>query len=43
MPDKFIMDRTGHTDRGSLLTYERPDVFNKQAVSFVGGFDDKST
>ena len=26
VPEKLIMARTGHRDRRSLLTYQRPDV-----------------
>ena len=33
VPEKLIMGRTGHRDRRSLLTYQRPDVSTKQAVS----------
>ncbi|CAB3984920.1 Zinc finger MYM-type 3 [Paramuricea clavata] len=33
VPEKLMMARTGHRDRRSLLTYQRPGVSAKQAVS----------
>ena len=33
VPEKFVMERTGHRDVRSLQGYERPDIKTKVAVS----------
>jgi hypothetical protein len=33
VPEKFVMERTGHRDVRSLQRYERPDIKTKVAVS----------
>ena len=33
VPEKFVMERTGHRDVRTLQRYERPDIKTKVAVS----------
>ena len=37
IPDKFVMERTGHRDLRSLQKYQRPDISTK--VEFAKAFD----